>query len=131
MTTELTMLAWSVGLLMVLVLIQASVGIMQYGPTALAGPRNDLAPPNALVARAKRVVDNHREGLTLFAPLALIAAVAGVHSAHTVLAAQLFFYSRLAHAVIYLVGLPLIRPLVWAVGLAGTVLMLLAVLGLA
>jgi uncharacterized MAPEG superfamily protein len=130
MTLELTMLAYAVGLLLVLILVQASVGIMQYGPMTLAGPRDDLGPPRPFVARARRVVDNHREGLTLFAPLVLIAAVAGIHSPMTQLAAQLFFYSRLAHAVIYLLGLPAIRPLAWAVGLVGTVMMLLAILKL-
>ena len=130
MTVELTMLAYSVGLLVVLILIQAAVGIGQYGVVPLAGPRNDLPPPKPLPARAKRVVDNHREGLTVFAPLVLIAAIAGIHTDKTVLGAELFFYARLAHAVIYLLGLPLIRPLAWAVGLAGTLLILSAILGL-
>jgi len=128
MTVELTMLAYSVGLLLVLVLVQANAGIMQYGLKALAGPRDELAPPKPFVARARRVVDNHREGLTLFAPLVLIAAVANVHSPITVLAAQMFFYSRVAHAIVYLAGVPMIRPLIWTIGLVGTVMMLLAIL---
>ncbi len=45
------------------------------------------------------------------------------------LGAQLFFWSRLAHAVIYLTGLPMIRPLAWTIGLVGTVMVLLALLG--
>ncbi|MCA6271412.1 MAG: hypothetical protein IM661_02665, partial [Phenylobacterium sp.] len=45
--------------------------------------------------------------------------------------AKLFFYSRLAHAVVYLLGLPKIRPLFWLVGLVGTLMVLAAVLGLA
>ena len=130
MTVEMTMLAYSVGLLVILILIQAAVGIGQYGVVPLAGPRNNLAPPKPLPARAKRVVDNHREGLTVFAPLVLIAAIAGVHTGKTVLGAELFFYSRVAHAVVYLLGLPLIRPLIWAVGLVGTLMILASVLGL-
>jgi uncharacterized MAPEG superfamily protein len=130
MTVELTMLAYSAALLLVLILLQAMVGIGQYGVVPLAGPRDDLGPPKPLTARAKRIVDNHREGLTVFAPLVLIAAVAGIHTAKTVLGAELFFYSRLAHAIIYLTGLPLVRPLAWAVGLAGTLLILASVLGL-
>ena len=129
MTVELTMLAYSVGLLIILILIQASAGIGQYGAVPLAGPRNNLPPPKPFPARAKRVVDNHREGLTMFAPLVLIAAIAGVHTDKTVLGAELFFYARVAHAVIYLLGLPLVRPLTWAVGLLGTLMMLAAILG--
>ena len=40
------------------------------------------------------------------------------------LGAQLFFYSRIAHAVIYLAGWPWIRPLAWAIGLVGTLMIL-------
>jgi uncharacterized MAPEG superfamily protein len=47
----------------------------------------------------------------------------------TVLGAQLFFYSRVAHAVIYLAGLPMVRPLAYFIGLAGTIMVLLAALG--
>ena len=130
MTVELTMLAYAAGLLLILILIQAAAGIGQYGVVPLAGARNNLPPPKSFPARAKRVVDNHREGLTVFAPLVLIAAVAGIHTAKTALGAELFFYSRLAHAVVYLLGLPLIRPLIWAVGLVGTLMMLASVLGL-
>ena len=78
----------------------------------------------------KRVVDNHREGLTMFAPLVLAAAVAGVSSGTMVLGAQLFFYSRVAHAVLYIFGVPMVRPLAWAVGLAGTVMVFAALVGL-
>jgi len=129
MTVELTMLACSVALLIVLVVIQASVGVRQYGLSVLAGPRNDLAPPSALVARAKRVVDNHREGLTIFAPLVLAAAVANIHTSATALGAQLFFYSRVAHAIVYLAGLPMVRPLIYGVGVAGTLMVLTALFG--
>ena len=130
MTVELTMLAYSAGLLVILILIQATAGISQYGVVPLAGARNELPPPKPFPARAKRVVDNHREGLTMFAPLVLIAAIAGIHTGKTVLGAELFFYSRLAHAVVYLLGLPLIRPLIWAVGLVGTLMVFASVLGL-
>jgi uncharacterized MAPEG superfamily protein len=40
----------------------------------------------------------------MFAPLALIAALVHVSNSWTVLAAQLFFYSRVAHAVVYIAG---------------------------
>lgn len=129
MSTELTMLAYSVGLLFVLILIQASAGIRAQGLKPLANARDDLPPPSVFQLRAKRCVDNHREGLTLFAPLVLIAAVAHISNTTTVLGAQLFFISRVAHAGIYLTGLPMIRPLAWAVGITGTIMVFAAVVG--
>ena len=45
------------------------------------------------------------------------------------LGAELFFWSRVAHAVLYLAGVPWIRPVAWGVGMVGTIMVLAAVLG--
>ena len=79
----------------------------------------------------KRVVDNHREGLTLFAPLVLIAAVTHTTSPTIVLGSQLFFYARVVHAALYVFGVPLVRPLAWAAGIAGTAMVFLGILHVA
>lgn len=131
MTVELTMLAYVTILLVVLVTIQAVAGIQAQGLAPLAGARDNLPPAKPFQARAKRVVDNHREGLTIFAPLILIAAVAHISNSWTVLGAQLFFYSRIAHAGLYLAGVPWLRTLAFAVGVAGAFMVAGAVLGLA
>ena len=129
MTVELTMLAASVALLFVLILIQALSGIVAQGLPAMAGSRDNLKEPTLLQARTRRVVDNHREGLLLFAPLVLIAAVIDVSTAWTVLGAQLFFGSRVVHALLYLAGVPWLRPLAWAAGIAGCIMIFLALFG--
>jgi uncharacterized MAPEG superfamily protein len=130
MSIELTMLALSVALLFVLVVIQAAAGTQAQGAMNMANARDNLGPPSVWQARTKRCVDNHREGLIMFAPLALIAAHQDISTMMTVWGAQLFFYSRVAHAVIYLTGLPYIRPLFWSVGIIGTVMMFLALFGI-
>ena len=129
MTTELTMLVYASALLLVLVIVQALSGIRAQG-LPLAHSRDGLPTPTGFHARMLRVVDNHREGLTLFAPVVLVAHAANVHSDMTVLGAQLFAGSRLAHAAVYMLGLPWIRPLIWTVGLVGTAMILRGVLGL-
>lgn len=128
MTVELTMLALSIALLFVLIIIQATAGAQAQGAMLMAGNRDDMGPPTAWQLRTKRLVDNHREGLALFTPLVLIAAVIQVSTPTTVLGAQLFFASRLAHAVIYLAGWPIVRPLVWLLGLIGTIMIFWALL---
>ena len=130
MSVELSMLVYSTALLIVLVLIQATVGVQAQGLQPMAGSRDNLPEPKPFQARTERVVDNHREGLTIFAPLVLAAAVAHVSSSWTVLGAELFFWSRVVHAGLYLAGVPMIRPLAWAVGLVGTLMVLLALLHL-
>ena len=129
MSIELTMLALSVALLFVLVIIQAAAGTQAQGAMTMANNRDSLGPPSVWQARTKRVVDNHREGLIMFAPLVLIAADMGISNTLTVWGAQLFFYSRVAHAVIYLAGWPYIRPLFWTVGVVGTSMVFLALFG--
>lgn len=130
MTVELTMLVYAVILLIVLIIIQTVTGLRAQGFKALAGSRDNLPEPTAMQARTRRVVDNHREGLTAFAPLILAAAVAHVSNDLTVLGAQMFFYSRVAHAVIYLAGWPYIRPFVYGVGATGMAMVAAALLGL-
>ncbi|MBP6012075.1 MAG: MAPEG family protein [Alphaproteobacteria bacterium] len=126
MSIELTMLALSVALLFVLILIQAAAGTQAQGLMTMANARDNLGPASVWQARTKRCVDNHREGLILFAPLVLIAAHQGISTSLTVLGAQLFFYSRVAHAVVYLAGLPYIRPIFWGIGIVGTIMIFLA-----
>jgi len=130
MSTELTMLAYSVALLIALVLFQAVTGVRAKGAIPMANNRDDVGPATGFHARMLRVVDNHREGITMFAPLVLIAAVMNLSTSWTVLGAQMFFYSRLVHAILYVLGVPMVRPLAWAVGFAGTIIVLLAILGI-
>lgn len=129
MTVELTMLALSVALLFVLVMIQATAGVQAQGLWPMANNRDALGPMSVWQARTKRVVDNHREGLIMMAPLLLIAAHLGLSNTLTVWGAQLFFYSRVAHAVVYLAGWPYIRPTFWGIGIVGTVMVFLALFG--
>ena len=129
MSVELSMLVYSVALLFILIVIQAISGVLAQGLSEMAGSRDNLPEPKPFQARMKRVVDNHREGLTLFAPLVLVAAFVQISNHWTVLGAQLFFYARAAHAALYLIGVPWVRPLAWAIGIVGTVMVFAALVG--
>lgn len=119
MTIELTMLLYSTILAFILVLIPASKAILDNGAMTQAGARDDLPEPGVFRNRANRLVANMYENLTLFAIVVLIAFAAGVSNETTVLGATIFFYARCVHAVIYLAGWPMIRPLFWAAGIVG------------
>jgi uncharacterized MAPEG superfamily protein len=129
MTVELTMLAYTVAVFFVVMVIQANAGVMANGLPLMTGNRDNLPPDKVFLARTKRIVQNHIEGLAMFAPLVLIAAQANISNQWTVLGAQVFFYSRVAHALLYLLGLPWLRTIAFAVGLAGTILIFLALFG--
>lgn len=130
MTPELTYLAYSIILLFVIIMIQASAGIRQNGGLVMANARDNLPAPSTFAARAKRNVDNMRENLWLFAPGILIAAIVGISNQWTLLGAQIFFVARLVHSITYLAGWPIIRPIFWFAGVIGCALIYLALFGI-
>jgi uncharacterized MAPEG superfamily protein len=129
MSIELRLLIYSVVLLIVLVLVQALAGIRAQGLFKMAGHRDDLPPAKPYQGRTKRVVENHIEGLAMFAPLVLAAAIMGRMNETTELAARLFFYSRVVHAFAYLIYIPFVRSIAWGVSMLATIIMVLALLG--
>ena len=124
MTIELNLLAWSVLLLIVQVAIAVAGAMFQFPLQTLVGNRETAVEGRAWVGRAQRAYRNMMEGLLPFAVVVLIAAAAGISTTLTVLGAKLFFWGRLAYAVVYVIGVPWLRTLVWGVALAGTLLIL-------
>jgi uncharacterized MAPEG superfamily protein len=125
MTPELQYLVWSVALTLVQLVIAIVLTVPIAGMATLAGNRETMPEIGGAAGRAKRAHSNMLESLVLFAALVLAAYAAGVSNAHTVLGAQLFFWGRVAYAVIYAVGLAWVRTLAWLVSVAGIVLILL------
>jgi uncharacterized MAPEG superfamily protein len=130
LTLELRLLAYSIFVYFIVVMIQGGAGILHHGGMVLANNRDNLKPDSVFVARMKRLVNNYRENLWFFAPLVLIAALTNTSNEWTELGARLFFYSRIAHAIWYMLGLPLIRPLFWLAGVVGCGMIFLSLLGI-
>jgi uncharacterized MAPEG superfamily protein len=128
MPLELQLLVWSVALAFILVLIAVSGAILQVGLPKLAGNREGLADCTGLPGRAQRAHRNMLENLVLFAVLVLVAQAAGRLNAMTALGAQLFFWGRVAHAAIYIAGVPWLRTAAWTVSVAGLILIFLQVI---
>jgi uncharacterized MAPEG superfamily protein len=119
MSPDLKYLLCAVILTFVQVLIAATGANQQVGLTTLAGNRETLPPPTGWAGRAKRAHLNMLENLVLFAALVLIAAVANKANATTALGAAIFFWARLAYAVIYVAGIPWLRTVAWFVSVIG------------
>lgn len=130
MTPELTYLAFSIAVFFAVVMVQATAGILNNGGVAMMNSRDNLKPPTVFQARMKRLTDNYRENLWFFAPLVLIAAIAGISNQWTVMGAQVFLYSRIAHAIWYALGWPYLRPLFWLAGVIGCGMIFLALFGI-
>ena len=119
MSVELLMLLYSALLFLVIILAQAALGIGQNGLMAQAGSRDNLPEPTVLRQRLQRLSANMQENLVLFAVVVLVASIAGVSNDATALGASVFFFARVAHAVVYAAGWPVIRPLFFFAGLYG------------
>ncbi len=128
MSVEFTMLLYSVVLTFVLIMIPATISLRANGMPVAVGSRDDCAEPSIYCKRTLRLRDNMFENMLLFAPVVLMAAAMDVSNATTVLGAQMFFYARVGHAVVYLGGWPWIRTALWAVGLVGTVMIAIELL---
>jgi uncharacterized MAPEG superfamily protein len=100
-----------------------TLALILHGGLGAAMGNRDLSPerPQPLWAqRAKRAHANAVENLAVFAPLVLIASVSHVNSSLAVLCAQIYLVARLAHYVIYCVGIPVIRTLAFFAGWGAT-----------
>ena len=129
MTTDLSMLVWSAVLCVLLFLPYVLARVLSWGLVDTVGyPKNPPALPD-WAQRAHRVHINMAENIGPFAALVLVAHVAGLANETTALGATLFFWARLAHAVVFIAGLPWVRTLAFLVGVAGEALILLRILG--
>ena len=125
MTVELTLLVWSAVLTVVLAVIGATGAMLQVGLPVLAGNRENMTEIAGWAGRAMRAHRNMLENVVLFAILVLVAKAIGVSNGMTVLGAEVFVAGRVAHAVLYIIGVPWLRTAAFAVSLVGLAMILL------
>ena len=123
---------WSVvGLsivLIVLVSIQGAIAPLTQGFGWGLGNRDEPRDPTVLHRRATRTLANHMEGMATFAPLALIAGLGDLSSNLTVLGSEIYLGGRILFAVVYLVGVPVVRSLVWGAANVGLFMVLVGII---
>lgn len=83
---------------------------------AMWNPQPDLRPKAQWAERLMRAHANAVENLVIFAPLVLTAHVLGIHSSITINACIIYFFARLAHAILYAFGVPLLRTVAFFIG---------------
>ncbi|MCC2957646.1 MAPEG family protein [Massilia sp. IC2-477] len=130
MTTELTILGWTLVLALVQILLPAMFRNQETGIAYNMSARDGAAPPaRPVTARLQRAQANLFETLPLFAAAVLVAHVAGREGALTLWGCWLYLGARLVYLPLYAAGIPVLRSLVWTVSLAGLVMVLAAILG--
>lgn len=129
MSTDLAMLVWSAVLCVVLFLPYVLARVMVWGLVDTVGyPKNPPALPD-WAQRAHRAHVNMAENIGPFAALVLVAHVTGAASDLTALGALIFFWARVAHAIVFIAGLPWVRTLAFVASIVGEALILLQILG--
>lgn len=127
---EITYLTWTAVLTGVIWMPYIVNRIIELGPwPALRNPDPDGRPKAPWAVRAEAAHRNAVENLVVFAPLAIAVHVTGASTETTALAAMVFFWARLAHLVIYVVGVPVARTLAFFVGFLCQMTMAAALLG--
>jgi uncharacterized MAPEG superfamily protein len=130
LTTELywlAVIAAATALMWVPYILQSFVsrGIL----ASMGNPSTNDPPPPAWADRARRAHMNAIANLASFAPIVLVAAAAGVSTPATVLAAKVYVLARIGHYVVYVIGIPVIRTVMFLLGLAAALTIAHAVLG--
>lgn len=88
------------------------------------GPRDNPPELSKTGLRLQRALGNMFEALPVFLTLALLCLHYGAESGQAILGAQIFFFARLVYVLIYALGVPVLRSIIWAVGHAGLIVML-------
>jgi uncharacterized MAPEG superfamily protein len=131
MSKELYWLIWTVVLTGVLWVPYILDRLMVRGLMgAMANPSPNDKPHSSWAQRMMAAHLNAVENLAVFAPLVLIAHVLNIHTGTTAFACALYFWCRLAHAIVYTAGIPVLRTLAFAGGFVAQVMLVLAIAGL-
>ena len=93
----------------------------------MANPSAKDTPQSPWAQRLYFAHTNAVDNLVVFAPLVLILDTLGRSTSATVIACAVYFWARLAHAIVYAFGLPVFRTLAFLVGFAAQVVLVIAI----
>ena len=104
--------------------------LAEMGPwKALKNPEPDVRPHADWAYRLANAHRNAIENLAVFAPLAIGVHVLGLGTPTTAMACAIFLAARVAHAVIYTFGVPLLRTIAFFIGFVCQMMLAARLLG--
>ena len=130
MTTDLFYLALTAGLAAVLWIPNVVAIVSTHG---LIKP-NDFyegaeKPLEGWAQRAKRVHLNMVENLAHFAVLVIVAHLAGASNETTAMWAMIYFWARVAHAIVFYAGIPYLRTIAFSIGFIAEIVIFFEIIG--
>lgn len=128
MSPELIALALS-GLLQALQFgIYSVTATRELGSEVTLGPRDTMPELPVTLGRMKRAINNHFEALILFTLATVVVVLGQQGSWFTAACAWIYLLARFLYVPAYVLGWVPARSLIWAIGFAATMLMILAAL---
>ncbi len=130
MTPELTALALAALLQAVQFILFATPANMELTPKYTSSPR-DVPPPRALsrtTGRLQRALNNHNEALILFTIAVVVVTLSNQSTPTTQYAAYTYLAARLVYIPAYAFGWAPWRSVIWGIGFAATLTMIVAAL---
>lgn len=91
----------------------------------IVGNRDKVPEMSAVASRLDRAKNNMLEALPMFLGLALLAIAKGRDTSEVTHAALVFLVARVIYVPAYVSGIPVLRSLVWLVGVASLAMMAL------
>jgi uncharacterized MAPEG superfamily protein len=120
MAVELTILALGAVLLFIHVFVATRFKTAQYGRKWNVSARDESLPePNPVTGRLMRAQANFEETFPIAIVALLGVVVAGRTSQWTAIGGWIWLTARLVYLPLYWAGVPVVRTIVWTVGLIG------------
>lgn len=96
---------------------------------ALWDPDGETSTKIAWAERLMSAHNNAVENLVVFAPLVIIVHILGMSTELTSMAAILYFFSRLAHAILFTLRVPVLRIIAFFGGFIAQMIFIFTLLG--
>ena len=128
MPVEIQILGYAALLQFVQFVLMAVPVNLQLGPNYTLSSRDDEQQATGIPGRLKRAYNNHFEGLALFTIAVVVVVLGDASSAQTETYAWTYLAARVLYVPAYASGIFMVRSLIWFVGFAATLLMLIEVL---
>ena len=128
MTPELMALTLAALLQVLQFCAYSLASIIQVGVNKAAGPRDKAIVLTGTAGRLQRAMNNHFEGLILFTIAVVVITYTDQSDQKTMLFAFTYLGARILYVPAYVFGLAPWRSLIWVIGLAATVAMLISAL---
>ena len=129
MSIELQYLIFAIFLVLIQMVLQATAGLIANGFMGLAGSRDDEVLTTGLGGRFERAYYNMLETFPVFAALVLIVQVTESWDTTSALAVQLYFWARIAYIPLYIIAIPFLRTIAWAISMIGILMLAWPLLG--